>query len=151
MEIDMERAKGKSMGFLLIAHGSRQPMANEDLHSMAAGLTGRGYKIVEPCFLELAEPDVMEGGRRCVEKGAGTVVLLPYFLSAGVHVAQDLARLRDDLKRTFPSAVFLLAKPLGPHPLLESLLEARLLEALGCQASGKEAERENMESSSSMS
>ena len=44
---------------LLIAHGSRQRSANDDLHELAARLAGQGaYPIVEASFLELAEPGV---------------------------------------------------------------------------------------------
>ena len=54
---------------LLIAHGSRHAPANDDLHRLAAQLAGRGdYAIVEPCFLELAEPDIRAGGDRCVAR-----------------------------------------------------------------------------------
>ena len=56
---------------LLIAHGSRQPPANDDLHQLAARFAARGgYPIVEACFLELAEPDIADRRRRCVARGA---------------------------------------------------------------------------------
>src|SRR5437762_268101 len=44
---------------LLIAHGSRQPDANADLHFVAAGLRQRGHAVVVASFLELAEPDIL--------------------------------------------------------------------------------------------
>ena len=53
---------------LLIAHGSRQQSANDDLHELAARLSKQGaYPIVEACFLELAEPLLIAGGDRCAE------------------------------------------------------------------------------------
>jgi sirohydrochlorin ferrochelatase len=114
---------------LLIAHGSRRPDANADLHRVADCLRGRGNLVVAS-FLELAEPGVVEGGRACVTSGADRVVLAPYFLSAGVHVRRDLARLRDDLQREFPRVTFVLAEPLGAHPLLVEVLAQRVAEAL---------------------
>jgi sirohydrochlorin ferrochelatase len=113
---------------LLIAHGSRQPEANDDLHHLAAALRGRGYAVVES-FLELAEPDIDGGGRHCVEQGARRVVLLPYFLSAGVHVRRDLAAARDRLARRYPQVEFRLAEPLGRHPLLLEVVAERAKEA----------------------
>lgn len=115
---------------LLIAHGSRQATANADLHRLAEAIreTGR-YAVVEPSYLELAEPDIETGGVRCVEKGAESVVLLPYFLSAGVHVRRDLAAARDALAQRFPSVSFALAEPLGPHPLLQQIVLERAREA----------------------
>jgi sirohydrochlorin ferrochelatase len=115
---------------LLIAHGSREPEANADLHHVAAGLRRRGHEIVEAAFLELARPDIDEGGARCAAAGAGRVVLVPYFLSAGVHVRRDLTAARDRLTARFPGVEFRLAEPLGRHPLLLDVVEGRVNEAI---------------------
>ncbi len=112
---------------LLIAHGSRHAPANDDLHQLAARFSGRGdYPIVEPCFLELAAPDIQAGGDRCVARGASRVLMVPYFLSAGVHLLRDLAIARDDLHRRHPEVEFRLGPALGPHPLLEQLVAERI-------------------------
>jgi sirohydrochlorin ferrochelatase len=117
---------------LLIAHGSRQDEANADLHYLAGELRRRGgYSAVEASFLELAEPDIEEGGARCVGQGAERVVLLPYFLSAGVHVRRDLTAARARLARRFPDVEFHLAEPLGRHPLLVDVVVDRARAALG--------------------
>jgi sirohydrochlorin ferrochelatase len=114
---------------LLIAHGSRQQSANDDLHELAARLSAqRTYPIVEPCFLELAEPDLKAGGQRCVELGATRVLMIPYFLSDGVHLRRDLTSARDELNRRHPDVEFILGSPLGPHPLLDDLVAARIRE-----------------------
>jgi sirohydrochlorin ferrochelatase len=111
---------------LLIAHGSRQPEANDDLHDLAERLrlTGR-YAIVEPAFLELAAPTIDEAGRRCLEQGADRVILVPYFLSAGVHVQRDLQAHRERLAAAYPAVAFALAEPLGRHPLLQEIVAQR--------------------------
>jgi sirohydrochlorin ferrochelatase len=117
---------------LLIAHGSRQPEANADLHRLADELRATGrYAAVAASFLELAEPDIEAGGVKCVELGAGRVVLVPYFLSAGVHVRRDLTAARDRLAARFPCVEFRLAEPLGPHPLLTEIVAQRAREGLG--------------------
>src|ERR1700736_5770457 len=86
-----QRTKDMKTALLLIAHGSRQNDANADLHYFAAVLRERGdYPIVEASFLELAEPNIEQGTELCVAQGADCVVLLPYFLSAGIHVRRDL-------------------------------------------------------------
>ena len=114
---------------LLIAHGSRQPEANADLHHVVEQLQQRGHAVVEASFLELADPNIEEGGARCVARGAGRVVLLPYFLSAGVHVRRDLTAARDRLAERFPGVEFRLAEPLGRHPLLLDVVLDRAREA----------------------
>jgi sirohydrochlorin ferrochelatase len=116
---------------LLIAHGSRQPEANADLTWLADALRGKqGHDIVEPSYLELAAPTIDEAGRRCVDQGAGRVVLLPYFLSAGVHVRRDLQEHCRRLQAKFPTVKFVLAEPLGRHPLLVEIAGQRACEAL---------------------
>jgi sirohydrochlorin ferrochelatase len=119
---------GGPNALLLIAHGSRRPEANADLERVAEGLRGR-HPLVEVAYLELAAPSIDEGGARCVEQGATRVVLLPYFLSPGKHVTEDLAAARDRLSERFPAVRFTLADPLGPHPLLLDILEERTREA----------------------
>ena len=116
-----------STAILLIAHGSRQAAANDDLVQLAGRLSRTtAYPIVEPCFLELADPTIPEGGSRCVLRGAKRVLMLPYFLSAGVHLERDLRAARDELASRFPGVDFRLGISLGPHPLLDELVITRI-------------------------
>jgi sirohydrochlorin ferrochelatase len=118
---------------LLIAHGSRQDEANADLHRLAAELRRTGeYATAVASFLELAEPNIDEGAARCVAAGAARVVLLPYFLSAGIHVCRDLTAARDRLAARFPRVEFRLAEPLGRHPLLTRVVAERARQATEC-------------------
>ena len=104
---------------LLIAHGSRRAEANADLEFVAADMRTRGrFAIVQRSYLELAEPDIHTGGVRCVEAGATSVVMLPYFLSPGRHVTEDLTAARDKLAEQFSHVQFKLAAPLAGHPKL---------------------------------
>lgn len=114
---------------LLIAHGSRRKDANDDLVQLAEILRKTGkYPIVETAYLELASPDIPTGGGRCVEQGARHVKLLPYFLSAGTHVADDLERFRGELSERYPNVRFELCPHLGLHPLMVEIVLARLEE-----------------------
>jgi sirohydrochlorin ferrochelatase len=117
-------------GLLLIAHGSREEEANADLFHAVAELRGQArYAVVEAAFLELAEPGIKAGAERCIVQGAERVVLLPYFLSAGVHVRRDLAAICAGLAARHPHIEFRLAEPLGRHPLLLAVLAERAREA----------------------
>jgi sirohydrochlorin ferrochelatase len=120
-------AASAQTAILLIAHGSRHQPANDDLRELAARVAARGeHPIVEACFLELVEPDIPTGGSRCVVRGASRVLMIPYFLSAGVHLLRDLTAARDELGREHPGVEFRLGPPLGPHPLLDELVSARI-------------------------
>jgi sirohydrochlorin ferrochelatase len=115
-----------SVGLVVIAHGSRRPEANADLFSLVRRLDDGRFKTVRPAFLELAEPTIVDAGAAAVHAGSSIIVLTPYFLSAGVHVVEDLETARHELIERFPDRVFLRADPLGPHPLLEEIIRLRV-------------------------
>jgi sirohydrochlorin ferrochelatase len=54
--------------------------------------------------------------------------MIPYFLSAGVHLRRDLTTAREELQRRYPGVEFRLGPALGPHPLLDALVAARIRE-----------------------
>jgi sirohydrochlorin ferrochelatase len=115
---------------LLIAHGSRRPEANDDVRALAGRIAARGeHAMVEAAFLELAEPDIPSAAEQCVARGAGRVLMVPYFLVEGVHIRRDLTAQRDALAARHPDVEFLLAPPLGPHPLLDELVAERIRQA----------------------
>jgi sirohydrochlorin ferrochelatase len=112
---------------LLIAHGSRHEPANADLRTLADRMAGEGrYPIVEPGFLELTTPGIPEAGDRCVARGATRVLMVPYFLSMGVHLLRDLTAAREGLASRHPGVTFVLGPPLGPDPLLDRLVAERV-------------------------
>ena len=114
---------------LLIAHGSRRPEANADLAELAERVRDRGaYSIVEIAYLELAEPTIPQGIANCVGRHAERVLMLPYFLSAGSHVVEDLERFRREAAAAKPEIEFQLCPPLGLDDLMVDLVMHRLSE-----------------------
>ncbi|HUQ71105.1 MAG TPA: CbiX/SirB N-terminal domain-containing protein, partial [Planctomycetaceae bacterium] len=104
--------------------------ANADLKELARRVTEQGgYAIVEVSYLELATPTIPDGCRRCVSRGANRVLMLPYFLSAGRHVTEDLIEHQRQLAAEFPDVTFQLCPPLGLHPLMTQIVLDRLLES----------------------
>lgn len=78
---------------LLVAHGSRREASNDEVRRLTERLAeraGGAYGHVACGFLELAEPSIPDGIQQCIDAGAEQVVVLPYFLSAGRHVAEDI-------------------------------------------------------------
>ena len=77
----------------MVAHGSRRAASNDEIRNLAKQLSaeqGNAFEWVEPAFLELAEPSIPDGIELCIKQGAREVVVFPYFLSAGRHVAEDI-------------------------------------------------------------
>src|SRR5260370_270926 len=121
--------KDRQTALLLIAHGSRHADANADLADLADELRRSSrYAIVEPSFLELADPTINQAAEQCIQQGAQTVVLVPYFLSAGVHVQRDLNAAKTRLGARFPTVKIYLAGPLGPDPRILDIVLDRVSE-----------------------
>ena len=123
----MATKSDKSTAVLLIAHGSRRQEANDDLLRLADAVRKRDrYQTVEVSYLEIASPTILESARRCIEQGACRILMLPYFLSAGAHVVDDLKRHQRELVSAFPDVSIELCRPLGLHPLLIEVVLQRL-------------------------
>ena len=90
---------------LIIAHGSRNALANDEVRQMTADVArrvGDKFAICEPAFLELAEPDIPGGVARCAMQGAGQIFVLPYFLNTGMHVSQDIPEIIEQCRAAQP-------------------------------------------------
>lgn len=117
----------RTKAVLLIAHGSRRDAANQDLVKLAEMLRERNrFPIIEIAYLELTEPTIPDGAAKCVSAGADEVLMLPYFLSAGVHVQNDLEEHRSEFKVKYPQTEFRLCGHLGLHPLMLEIVLDRL-------------------------
>ena len=111
-------------GLVVFAHGSKLEAANEAVRAVSASLAAGGDHIVEAAFLELGEPSLPGAVRRLVARGADRIVVIPYFLTLGRHVEQDLPRIVKEISREHASLRIEVTPPLDGHPaLLEALLD----------------------------
>lgn len=119
------------IGVVLVDHGSRRSASNEQLErfaSLYASATGR--EVVEAAHMELAEPSIAEAFARCVERGASTVVVAPFFLSPGRHVQEDIPALAAEAAEAHPGIKYLVSAPIGLHPLMAEVMDSRLRHCL---------------------
>ena len=86
------------------------------------------YDDVDVAFLELAVPSIPDGLSACVRRGAGKVVVLPYFLAAGRHVTNDIPGIVDRFRADHPDVDVEVA----PHLGASDFLPEALLDAAGC-------------------
>jgi len=115
---------------LLVAHGSPVPAANRNLLEMVEAVRARGvYPIVEPAFLEGAEPSIPAGIDACVNRGADSVLVIPYFLLPGRHVVRDLPDFVQQAQERYPHVQFVLGKHLSGHEALAEIVLERVTES----------------------
>ncbi len=116
---------------LVIAHGSRRSHSNTEVLDLVAALKASlkdsDYIAVEAAFLELAEPDIPTGIQTCVDVGSTQIDILPYFLSAGRHVSEDIPEFIQTAKTQHPAVQFHTLNHFGAMPELALLLSQLLV------------------------
>lgn len=131
-----------SVGLVIVDHGSTRGESNRVLEDFTALFAAtKSYSIVEPAHMELCEPSIASAFRRCVERGAAQVVVVPYFLAPGKHWHKDIPALAADASKACGNVPFLVSAPIGLHPLMADLIESRVEHCLK-HADGEEAECE---------
>jgi sirohydrochlorin ferrochelatase len=120
-------SNGEQFGIILVDHGSRRGESNEMLLDVVRNFAAAtGHSIVEPAHMELAEPSIATAFARCVERGAKTVVVFPYFLLPGRHWAEDIPALAAAAAKDHPGVRYLVTAPFALHPLMAQVIEQRI-------------------------
>ncbi len=110
-------------GLILFAHGSRVEAANEGVRTVARELARLGsFSQVEPAFLELGQPDLAGAVAALAGRGVRQIVVLPYFLTLGLHLERDLPRLVAEVQQAHPGVDVRVTPPLEGHPALVAAL-----------------------------
>lgn len=114
---------------LILGRGSSDGDANSDFYKMLRYFWEQvPVKWVEGCFIGVTEPTLEEGLERCLQLGAKTVYVLPYFLFTGVLIKR-IERLVADFAERHRDRRIVLADYFGFHPELAELLLDRVAEA----------------------
>ena len=74
---------------LIIGHGSKDPNAQLAIKYVVDGLSEK-YRNVSHCFLEIEEPNIQQGVKKCQKNNPQVLVVVFYFLHKGAHVKRDI-------------------------------------------------------------
>jgi sirohydrochlorin ferrochelatase len=112
-------------GYVVFAHGSSVEPANEAVRAVTAQLRERGgFHDVESAFLEGGRPDLRGAVASLSARGIASVVVIPYFLTLGLHLQRDLPRLIKEIESTQPGLSISVTPPLDGHPaIIDALLD----------------------------
>jgi sirohydrochlorin ferrochelatase len=120
---------------VIFAHGSSIESANESVRQIVDIVRRDGcFDLVEPAFLEQGRPDLAGAVAAAVAKGATRVVVVPYFLTLGLHLQRDLPKIVQDLSRIHEGVEIHVTPPLDGHPALGEILQERAREALATRS-----------------
>lgn len=107
---------------VIFAHGSPDIRWRLPFEELTASLTERhGADKVRLAYMEFARPSLADVVREAARDGKLHLRLLPLFLAAGAHVAEDIPQQIADAQRSFPQVKIELLQPIGEHPRVKEL------------------------------
>ena len=110
---------------IIIAHGSRRQQSNDEVRRLARQIekrAGARFASVHCAYLELADPDIPTAIEQAIAAGADELHLVPYFLSAGRHVAHDIPEIIAKKRHQHPATNIHLDNHLGSAPGMAQLV-----------------------------
>lgn len=115
------------MAIILFAHGSRVDEANTGVRELAKQVQQRGgFQYVHAAFLEMAHPDLPAVIADAVAAGRRRIIIVPYFLTMGVHLRRDLPELVARERDRYPGVDIHVSDSLESHPALPSIILDRI-------------------------
>ena len=122
---------------VLIAHGSRRQISNDEVIALSRVIAREmknDYPIVAAAFLGLAEPSIPDALDRCVNQGAMDICVVPYFLSAGRHVQDDIPGEVDKARAMHADIPMTILQHIGVSPQMKDLVRGIVINSRhGCQ------------------
>ena len=107
-----------------MAHGSRDPLWRDSLHSLTEEVGKRmPSEEVRLAFMQFEGPNLSEVLEDGVAQGERSFRLLPLFMASAGHVDKDIRPLVAALAARFPASTFELLGPVGESPFFPSLIK----------------------------
>ncbi|MEK4426769.1 sirohydrochlorin chelatase [Solibacillus sp. FSL K6-1523] len=114
---------------LYIVHGTRVKKGIEEaLHFIEETVEQVQVGIQQIAFLELAEPNILQGIKNCVERGATRIMIAPVLLLTAQHAKEDIPVEIDKASKIYPNIHFTIGRPLGIHEKLIDTVYKRITE-----------------------
>jgi len=115
---------------LLIGHGSLDDDGMAESRRFAHMLASHLSTPIEPGFLELADPPIVDGIAACVARNPRRIIALPLLLGSAGHYKNDIPTLLQWARTQWPRIEFRYGTPLGAqYPLVRALAD-RAAEAI---------------------
>lgn len=125
-------------GIVVFAHGSTVEAANDAVRAVASEAARMGgWELVETAFLDCAPPDLKAAVAMLIERGAARVLVVPYFLTLGIHLQRDLPRIIEGIASIHSGVEIRVTPPLDGHAALAGILCARAAEGLDGWSEGE--------------
>lgn len=110
-------------GIVLFAHGARDPQWAQPFEEIRERVRAKRPEYpIELAYLELMSPTLEEAIQSVVREGALAVTVFPLFMAQGGHLTQDLPRILEAIRPSYPHIPISLEPPIGEVPeILEAI------------------------------
>ena len=121
-------------GVLLIGHGTRDAVGNEQFVALAELLARQvAPRPVQGCLLELQRPNIAEGWELLVRRGVRHVRAVPLLLFSAGHAKSDIPLALAGCQHAWPAISWDQTRPLSRCPELLDLVVRRIDDALAAE------------------
>lgn len=118
-------------GVVVFAHGSSVESANEAVRVVARIISeDQDFPLVATSFLDGGKPDLPGAVEQLLSQGADRILVVPYFLTVGLHLKRDLPDLIEKIRAERKDLEISVTPPLDGHPMLGSILRDRAKEGI---------------------
>lgn len=114
---------------LYVGHGTRVRQGVEEAIQFIEQIEHEvNVEIQEIAFLELVEPDIVQGIKNCVERGATKIAIVPLLLLTAQHAKEDIPAEVEKARSMYPHIHFTIGRPFGIHDKLIDTIYKRIME-----------------------
>ena len=108
---------------IILGHGSKKTGADEAIRRLAAEVKKLGaFAVVEHAFLQYVQPSFGDALESCIGQKSERVVIVPFFMQPGAHVAKDIPELVEKAKQQHPGIDIVVTDYVGNHPLMAQIV-----------------------------
>jgi sirohydrochlorin cobaltochelatase len=104
-------------GIVLFAHGARDPEWARPFEEIRARVrSSRPEYPIELAYLDIMSPTLEEAIDSLARQGALAITVFPLFMAQGGHLKQDLPRILDAIRASYPHIPIALEAAIGEVP-----------------------------------
>eukprot|EP00004_Rigifila_ramosa_P001992 TRINITY_DN12022_c0_g1_i1.p2 TRINITY_DN12022_c0_g1~~TRINITY_DN12022_c0_g1_i1.p2 ORF type:complete len:395 (-),score=82.05 TRINITY_DN12022_c0_g1_i1:13-1197(-) len=117
-------AAAANWALVVLAHGSKAPTWKAAVERLVARLE-HVAPVVAAAYYEMCPPDLPTVLQSIHSRGIKHIVIVPYFLSPGKHLLEDIPALVKSIQATHPDLVLHVTDCLQDHPAVQTAVISR--------------------------
>ncbi|HUP96738.1 MAG TPA: CbiX/SirB N-terminal domain-containing protein [Usitatibacter sp.] len=116
-------------GIVLFAHGAKDPEWARPFEAIRDVMRRqRPEHPIALAFLESMSPTLEEAIESLAAEGASAITVFPLFMAQGGHLKQDLPRILEAIRGSYPHVPISLEPAIGEVPAVRDAIAAWILE-----------------------